>query len=321
MPFRSGARGGLRAAARRPRGHRGRRRRRRRQADESRDRRAPRAAPLVSRLGELRRPEPHTDCRPAGDLRGCFTGRRARDGGGPRPCGGALAGPLPRGRGRDARRRPLQRQDGTAADRHPGGRSGAPRRADAAGRRVGAGGLGLLDRHPGTDGLRSRPVPHAWHPRQHAGAGHDRVQLDRRRAELAACARAIRRHPLPRRRHLRLPAGRRTSPSRFRGRCASGVYVHAPAGRRRRGHDPVLRPPAPQRGHRQSVRPHRATFTYVRSTATMRAATPTRRYRQRVAAWGARPWTPDEHREYGLVHLQPPHATAAASATPRAFAP
>ena len=69
----------------------------------------------------------------------------------------------------------------------PGGsRSGAPRRADAAGRRVGAGGLGLLDQHPGTDGLRSRPVPHAWHPRQHAGAGHDRVQLDRRRAELAA---------------------------------------------------------------------------------------------------------------------------------------
>ena len=41
------------------------------------------------------------------------------------------------------------------------------------------------------------------------------------------------------------------------------------------------------------------TFTYV-VYATIARGNTDDEYRQRVAEWGARPWTPDEHGEYGL---------------------
>ena len=41
------------------------------------------------------------------------------------------------------------------------------------------------------------------------------------------------------------------------------------------------------------------TFTYVVYANYSRQVTD-EAYRQRVAQWGARPWNPDQHREYGL---------------------
>ena len=114
---------------------------------------------------------------------------------------------------------------------------------------------------------------------------------------LAPRAGALRGHPLPRRRPLRLRLGDRLHLHRA-GRSAERRLRHAPIAWRRRGHDPVLRAAAARPDAREGV-PSRADV-HVHRLREHRAARDQRRVSRARRRVGARPWTPDEHKDYAL---------------------
>ena len=180
--------------------------------------------------------------------------RRVRGGGrrGHRPAavGGAALprrhgrGPLHCGPRRRSRRRSFQRQDRAPLHCRRGLRErGLTASARAGPRCPGHRRLGLLLRDPEPAGGRRRAERMARRARQPPRPRDEGLGLDRRGALLAPRPRAVRGHPLPRRRPPRLRLGDRLrvhGPRRPPERRVRGAARLRGA----RGHDPLLRAPA-----------------------------------------------------------------------------
>ena len=165
------------------------------------------------------------------------------------------------------------------------------------------GGLGLQSRdlqHPRGGRGAERAPRRAGQP---PGSRHDGLDLDGPGDVLAPRARRVRRHPLPRRRPLRLRVGHRLHLHRA-GRAPERRLRGAARGGRRRGHDPVLRPPAARAADGGRLRAH--ADVHLHRVREHRA----RRHQRRVpGARGGLGGAPvDERRAPGLraVHVQLP---------------